>query len=71
MSQSVRSVAVISHGERVTEIQIYLVIVPSISETTTKSVESHTKILAVQTIAPVIEREKVILLAPGFRFNVF
>ena len=51
--------------------QTNLVIVPSISETTTKSVESHTKILAVQTIAPVTEREKVILLAPGFRFNVF
>lgn len=49
----------------------YLVIVPSISETTTWSVESQTNMRAAQPGAPVVESENVIVLAPGFRFNDF
>lgn len=46
-------------------------IVPSISEITTRSVESHTKIRAVHAMAPEVERENVIVLAPGLRFRAF
>lgn len=46
-------------------------IVPSMSETTTRSVCSHTKILAVAATAPVAEREKVIVLGPGCRLSAF
>ena len=45
--------------------------VPSISETTTLSVLSHTKMRAVQAMAPDAEREKVILFAPDLRFRFF
>lgn len=48
-----------------------LVIVPSISETTTRSVDSQTKIRAVVADSPVADREKVIEFAPGFKFNDF
>lgn len=49
----------------------HLVMVPSMSEITTKSVESHIKILAVQATAPLMECEKVIELGPGFRLRDF
>ena len=49
----------------------YFVIVPSISEITTRSVESQTKIRAVAATAPEVESEKVIELAPGRRFRDF
>jgi hypothetical protein len=48
-----------------------LVIVPSISETTTRSVDSQTKIRAVVADAPVADKEKVIEFAPGLKFNDF
>ena len=41
------------------------------SETTTRSVCSHTKILAVAATAPVAEREKVMVLGPGCRLRAF
>lgn len=46
-------------------------IVPSISDMSTRSVESHTNIRAEHAIAPVVERVNVMVLAPGFRFNDF
>jgi len=49
----------------------YFVIVPSISEITTRSVESQTKIRAVAATAPEVESEKVIEFAPGRRFRDF
>ena len=49
----------------------HFVIVPSISDTTTKSVESHTKMRAIHAIAPEAEREKVMELAPAFRLSDF
>lgn len=47
------------------------VIVPSISEMTTRSVESQTNIRAVAAIAPEADKEKVIALAPGRRLRDF
>jgi hypothetical protein len=47
------------------------VIVPSMSETTTESSYSQTNIRAVHAVAPVNERENVIVFAPGFRSKDF
>jgi hypothetical protein len=47
------------------------VIVPSISDTTTRSVESHTNIRAVQAGTVELDNEKVIVLAPGLRLRDF
>lgn len=49
----------------------YLVIVPSMSDTSTRSVESQTKIRAVHAMVPEVESEKVIELGPGFRLSDF
>lgn len=49
----------------------HLVIVPSISETTTWSVESQTNMRAAHPGTPVVESENVIVFAPGFRFSDF
>lgn len=49
----------------------HFVIVPSISEITTKSVDSQTKIRAVHATAPEVDSEKVIVLAPGFKLRLF
>lgn len=49
----------------------YLVIVPSISDITTRSVESHTKIRAVAAMAPEADNENVIAFAPGLRLSDF
>lgn len=49
----------------------HLVIVPSISETTTWSVESQTNMRDAHPGAPVVESENVIVFAPGFRFRDF
>src|ERR1700678_2782112 len=49
------------------KIEPHLVMVPSISETTTRSVESQTNIRAVAATAPVADRENVIVFAPGRR----
>lgn len=49
----------------------HFVIVPSISLTTTKSVLSHRKILAVHATTPVRESEKVMVLGPGLRGRDF
>lgn len=48
-----------------------LVIVPSMSDTTIWSAESQTNSRAVQAATPVAEREKVIVLAPGFKSKDF
>lgn len=47
----------------------YLVIVPSISDMTITSVDSHTNIRAVHAMTPVVESENVIVLAPGFKLS--
>jgi hypothetical protein len=49
----------------------YFVIVPSISDMTTISFESHTKIRAVQAITPVVDNENVMVFAPGFKLSAF
>lgn len=49
----------------------YLVIVPSISDTTTKSVDCHTKMRAVHAMTPEADSENVMVLAPDFKFNDF
>ena len=49
----------------------YLVMVPSMSDTTTESVCSQTNIRAVHAVAPVDEREKVMVFAPDFRLSDF
>lgn len=49
----------------------YFVIVPSISEITTESVQSHTNNRAVHATAPVADKEKVMLFAPGLRSRDF
>ena len=41
------------------------------SETTTRSVESHINIRAVHAITPVVESENVMVLAPDFRSRDF
>jgi len=45
--------------------------VPSMSETTTRSVESHTKIRAVHAMTPEVDRENVMVFAPDFRLRDF
>lgn len=47
-----------------------MVIVPSISEMTIWSVESHTNIRAVHAATPELESEKVIVFAPGSRLSL-
>lgn len=46
-------------------------IVPSMSETTTWSVDSQRNIRAVHATAPDAEREKVIVFEPALRSNAF
>lgn len=46
-------------------------IVPSISEITTRSFESQTNIRAVAAIAPEADKEKVMAFAPGLRLRDF
>lgn len=41
------------------------------SDTTTESVWSQTNILAVHAVAPVEERENVMVFAPDFKFRDF
>lgn len=50
---------------------IYFVMVPSMSDTTTKSVCSQTKIRAVHATTPVADSEKVMVFAPGLRSKDF
>jgi hypothetical protein len=50
---------------------MHLVIVPSMSETTTRSVESHKKMRAVHAMTPVVDNENVIVLAPVFKSRDF
>lgn len=45
--------------------------VPSMSEMSTMSVESQTKIRAVHAITPDVERENVIVFAPAFKLSAF
>lgn len=49
----------------------HLVIVPSMSEMTTWSVESQTNMRAAHPGTPVVESENVIVFAPGFKFSDF
>ena len=51
--------------------QAHFVIVPSMSDTTTQSVASQRKILAVQAVAPEADRENVIEFIPGLRSSCF
>lgn len=53
------------------EYSTYLVIVPSISDTTTESVDSQRKMLAVHAVSPESERENVMEFFPGFKSNCF
>lgn len=57
-------------GER-TDGETHFVMVPSMSEMTTRSVWFHMKMRAVHAIAPVAESENVIELAPGFSSRLF
>lgn len=56
--------------EELKEDSAHLVIVPSISEMTMWSVESHTNILAVHAATPELESEKVMVFAPGSRLSL-
>jgi hypothetical protein len=49
----------------------YLVIVPSMSEMTIKSVESQTKMRAVHATAPEADKLKVILFGPDLSSSAF
>lgn len=49
----------------------YFVIVPSISEMSTLSVCSQTKMRAVHAMTPEADSENVIVFAPGFKSSVF
>lgn len=46
-------------------------IVPSMSDTSTRSVDSHTKMRAVHAMVPEVDSEKVIEFGPGFRLSDF
>ena len=73
MAKAIRPLDNLNKGEqRVRERNdAYFVIVPSISEMTTLSVCSQTKMRAVQAMTPEADNENVIEFAPDLRFNVF